>query len=173
MPQENTAIAAILARYQHWMQSIRERDLEAILDIYADNATYMPPGKPAFSGKQALREVWAGYLQREDFVASYVPTLHLCDAGDMAYDIGRYRIAMKKEGLPVSFEESTSWSGSASTGAGRRWSTWTTTTGRPCREPRLPSAASGGDPGVDQSPINACNSIRLAGAGSASAGTAR
>ena len=104
MPQENTAIAAILARYQHWMQSIRERDLEAILDIYADNATYMPPGKPAFSGKQALREVWAGYLQREDFVASYVPTLHLCDAGDMAYDIGRYRIAMKKEGLPVSFE---------------------------------------------------------------------
>ncbi|MGQ2993774.1 YybH family protein [Variovorax sp.] len=104
MPQENTAVAAILARYQHWMQSIRERDLEAILDIYADDATYMPPGKPAFSGKQALREVWAGYLQREDFVASYVPTLHLCDAGDMAYDIGRYRIAMKKEGLSVSFE---------------------------------------------------------------------
>ena len=85
------------------MRAIRVRDLEAILDIYADNATYMPPGKPAFSGKQALREIWASYLQREDFVATYLPTIHLSDAGDMAYDIGRYQVTLKKEGRPVAF----------------------------------------------------------------------
>lgn len=104
MQQGNSAIETIVGRYQVWMQAIRNRDLEAILDIYADDATYMPPGKPAYSGKQALRDIWASYLQREDFVANYYPTIHVSDAGDMAYDIGRYRITMKKEGSPVAFE---------------------------------------------------------------------
>ena len=104
MQPENAAVTAILERYQHWMRSIRARDLDAILDLYADDATYMPPGKPAFSGKQALREIWASYLQRDGFVANYFPTIHLSAAGDMAYDIGRYQISMKKEGRPVAFE---------------------------------------------------------------------
>ena len=104
MQPENAAVTAILERYQHWMRSIRARDLDAILDLYADDATYMPPGKPAFSGKQALREIWSSYLQRDGFVASYFPTIQLSAAGDMAYDIGRYQISMEKEGRPVAFE---------------------------------------------------------------------
>ncbi len=104
MPQNSLVVDAILSRYQTWMQSIRVRNLEGILDIYAEEATYMPPGKPQFSGKQALREIWDSYLQREEFVAEYFPTIRVSDAGDMAYDIGRYRISMKKEGQPVTFE---------------------------------------------------------------------
>lgn len=104
MQPENFSVSAILERYQQWMQAIRMHDIEAILDIYADDATYMPPGKPAFSGKQALREIWASYLQREEFVASYFPVIHLSDAGDMAYDIGRYLISMKKDGRQLTFE---------------------------------------------------------------------
>lgn len=51
------------------MRAIKERDLESILDIYADDATYMPPGRSPSAGKAALREVWASYLQREAFAA--------------------------------------------------------------------------------------------------------
>jgi uncharacterized protein (TIGR02246 family) len=105
MQQNRPAIDAIMERYQAWMQAIRDGDLEAILDIYAEDATYMPPGKPAFSGKQALREIWGSYLQREEFVAHYAPTIHISEAGDMAYDIGRYRITMKNDGRSVAFEE--------------------------------------------------------------------
>lgn len=104
MQERQSAIEAILARYRVWMQAIRARDLDAILDIYADDATYMPPGKLPFSGKEALREIWGSYLQREDFVATYTPDIHLSELGDMAYDIGHYRIRMKKEGQPVAFE---------------------------------------------------------------------
>ena len=104
MQHGSSAIDLIMERYQAWMQAIRNRDLEAILDIYADDATYMPPGKPAFVGKQSLREIWGSYLQREDFAANYFPTIHVSDAGDMAYDTGRYRITMKKEGRPTAFD---------------------------------------------------------------------
>jgi ketosteroid isomerase-like protein len=97
-------VAAIEQRYQAWMKAIRERDLDGILGIYADHATYMPPGSQKASGTDALRKIWGGYLQREDFVALYTPTIHVSDAGDMAYDIGHYKISMKKEGKPVSFE---------------------------------------------------------------------
>lgn len=103
MPETPAALAEIQERYQAWMRAIRERDLDTILDIYADHATYMPPGRPQASGREALRQVWGGYLQREDFAARYTPTLHLSAGGDMAYDIGAYEISMKKEGRPVSF----------------------------------------------------------------------
>lgn len=104
MQHGDSVIDTIVGRYQVWMRAIRDRDLEAVLDIYADDATYMPPGKPAHLGKQALRDIWTSYLEREDFVANYYPTIHVSDAGDMAYDTGRYRITMKKEGRPVAFE---------------------------------------------------------------------
>lgn len=103
MSKHPDAVAAITQRYQEWMKAIRERDLEGILSIYADDATYMPPGRPLASGSAKLREVWGGYLQRKDFIAEYTPTLHVSDAGDMAYDIGRYRISMTKDEGPVSF----------------------------------------------------------------------
>lgn len=104
MSKSQAAVAAIEQRYQEWMKAIRERDLDGILGIYADHATYMPPGSHKASGTDALRKIWGGYLQREDFVALYTPTIHVSDAGDMAYDIGHYKISMKKEGKPVSFE---------------------------------------------------------------------
>lgn len=100
----NAAVEAITARYGEWMTAIRNGDLEAILDIYADDATYMPPGRASCTGKQRLREVWSSYLQREAFSAEYFPSLHLSDAGDMAYDIGHYRISMKKNGVDTAFE---------------------------------------------------------------------
>ncbi|WP_288254507.1 nuclear transport factor 2 family protein [uncultured Hydrogenophaga sp.] len=103
MSKHPDAVAAITQRYQEWMKAIRERDLETILSVYADDATYMPPGRPLATGSAKLREVWGGYLQRKDFVAEYTPTLHVSDAGDMAYDIGHYRISMTKDEGPVSF----------------------------------------------------------------------
>jgi uncharacterized protein (TIGR02246 family) len=104
MSVKNSAADEIAQRYQTWMQAIRARDLETILDLYADDATYMPPGKPKFSGKAALREVWASYLQREDFIATYTPTIHVSESGDMAYDVGHYQLSMKKDGQQTSFE---------------------------------------------------------------------
>jgi ketosteroid isomerase-like protein len=83
------------------MEAIRMKDLDTIVDMYADDATYMPPGRPPLSGKAAVRENWAGYLQRDGFEAVYTPTIQVSEAGDMAYDIGHYEIRMKKEGQPV------------------------------------------------------------------------
>ncbi|MCW5669093.1 MAG: DUF4440 domain-containing protein [Hydrogenophaga sp.] len=103
MKTHQDAVAAITQRYQEWMKAIRDRDLETILSIYAEDATYMPPGRPLATGRENLRAVWGGYLQRKDFVAEYTPTLHVSDAGDMAYDIGHYRISMTKDEGPVSF----------------------------------------------------------------------
>ena len=96
--------ATIHKRYDDWMKAIRERDLETILSIYADTATYMPPGRNKATGKDALREIWGEYLQRKDFVALYTPAIHVSASGDMAYDIGHYRIGMTEDEGPVVFE---------------------------------------------------------------------
>lgn len=104
MTKTQDPVDAIRERYAQWMRAIKERDLETILDIYAEHATYMPPGRPKASGRAALREVWGGYLQRKDFTAVYTPTIHVSEGADMAYDIGHYRISMTRDEGPVSFE---------------------------------------------------------------------
>jgi ketosteroid isomerase-like protein len=96
-------IDLITERYQQWMAAIRQRDLETILSIYADHATYMPSGRPKASGREALRAIWGSYLQRQNFVAEYTPDIHVSSGGDMAYDIGCYKISMTKESVPVTF----------------------------------------------------------------------
>lgn len=101
--RQQQIIDHLRGRYADWMKAIRERDLEAILGIYADHATYMPPGRPKAQGKEALRAVWGGYLQRRDFVAEYAPTLTVAHGGDMAYDIGHYRITMVLDSGPVEY----------------------------------------------------------------------
>ena len=81
----------------------RDAEIVRSLSLRPDRQT-RPSRRPKASGTAALREVWGGYLQREAFTAVYTPTIHVSQQGDMAYDIGHYRISMKKEGVPVSFE---------------------------------------------------------------------
>ncbi|MNK53295.1 hypothetical protein D3C87_722480 [compost metagenome] len=97
------AVQQIQALYGDWMRAIRERNLDAIVANFSDHMTYMPPGRPKASGKAYVREVWAGYLQRKNFVAHYEPTIHVSEKGDMAYDIGAYRITMDNDQGPVEF----------------------------------------------------------------------
>jgi ketosteroid isomerase-like protein len=103
MSQQTSAVDAIKARYKAWMEAIRTKDLDTIVDMYADDATYMPPGRKPVAGKAAVRVNWAGYLQRDSFEAEYTPTIQVSHGGDMAFDIGHYVISMKKEGKPVTF----------------------------------------------------------------------
>jgi len=90
-------VTAITERYHQWMKAIRDRDLGTIISIYADHATYMPSGKMKARGQEALRNIWNAYLQRKDFVAEYTPDIHVSQSGDMAYDIGHYKISMTKD----------------------------------------------------------------------------
>ena len=100
---QQTAVEAIRERYKVWMEAIRVKDLNRIADIYADDATYMPPGRKPLIGKAAIRENWAGYLLRDGFTAKYTPTIQVSKAGDMAFDIGHYEISMKKDGQSLTF----------------------------------------------------------------------
>ncbi|MCJ0766191.1 YybH family protein [Variovorax terrae] len=102
MTQQNAA-DVIKARYKAWMEAIRNKDLDTVMDMYADDATYMPPGRKPIVGKAAVRQNWAAYLQRDSFVANYTPTIQVSQSGDMAFDIGHYEISMKKDGQPVTF----------------------------------------------------------------------
>jgi ketosteroid isomerase-like protein len=97
------AVKQIHALYGNWMKAIRERNLEAIVSNFANHMTYMPPGRPKASGKSAVRDVWAGYLERKNFIAYYEPTIHVSEKGDMAYDIGSYRITMENDQGPATF----------------------------------------------------------------------
>ncbi|TDG05412.1 nuclear transport factor 2 family protein [Paraburkholderia guartelaensis] len=91
----------LLTRYDGWMNAIAEKDINAIASIYANDAVYMPPGKPRLVGKEAILATWRTYFTRPNFKALYTPTLTISSSLDIAYDVGSYVISLTRDDVPV------------------------------------------------------------------------
>lgn len=64
MPQEEK-IAFYQDRARHYIASVNGKDLEAILELFADDAVVEDPVfERQFSGKDALRQFYAGVITR-------------------------------------------------------------------------------------------------------------
>lgn len=85
-------------RYAEWMDAIQRRDLEAVVSMYAADGVYMAPGRPRYSGKEAIREAWRTHLARPGFKALYEPDLDVSASLDLAYDKGTYVITLDRDG---------------------------------------------------------------------------
>jgi uncharacterized protein (TIGR02246 family) len=73
-----------------WSETVASGDAEATLAFWADDATVMAPGMPAFHGKEAIREFLDGMSKIPGFQISWEPiSVHIADSGEMAYMIER------------------------------------------------------------------------------------
>jgi len=81
-----------------WSAMIGAGDLEASIDLWADDAIVLPPDLPALTGKSEIREYVLGAASIPGFKISWEPEIaHVSKSGDMAYLIERNVIEVDGE----------------------------------------------------------------------------
>lgn len=81
-----------------------EKDVEAWLSVYAEDASMYPPGAPAARGKEAMRQVLAPMFADEGFSLKIMPGgVEVAQSGDLGYRTGAYELTLNDaEGKPRS-----------------------------------------------------------------------
>lgn len=78
-----------------WSDMADSGQLQASIDLWADDAVILPPGLPVISGKEAIREYVNDAAAIPGFSISWEPeSAHVSDSGDMAYLLERNVIGM-------------------------------------------------------------------------------
>ena len=81
-----------------WSAMVGAGDLEASIDLWADDAFMLPPDLPVLTGKSEIREYVMGAASIPGFKISWEPeSAHVSESGDMAYLIERNVIEVDGE----------------------------------------------------------------------------
>jgi uncharacterized protein (TIGR02246 family) len=83
----------VLAIAQAWEKCANDRDARGIAGLYAENATLLPPGQPAISGRQNIQEFWQGFLDAGASDAR-LKSVQIVGSGDLAYEVGEFSAMM-------------------------------------------------------------------------------
>lgn len=92
---------ALEEAYASFTRAYRDADPDAVAALYTEDAFYLQPGSPIRKGRETIRQGFARYLGR--FAeAERGPSIEfeIVDRdvrGDLAYDIGYYRIRAREE----------------------------------------------------------------------------
>lgn len=87
--------AAIREADAAWSKAAEARDLDGVMSYYTDDAQLLPPNEPIATGKTAMRKSWAALMAPEMAVSWKVSKVEVARAGDLAYVVGTYTLAMK------------------------------------------------------------------------------
>jgi uncharacterized protein (TIGR02246 family) len=85
------------------LKAVAAKDIEKCIGVYADNATVFEPGKPAYSGKAAIRATFREGFATPGFALSWQLTkVEVARSGDLAYSMYTYTMAANDaSGKPV------------------------------------------------------------------------
>jgi len=61
--QTEADVAAIQAAAKEWMPAVKAGDVARVVAMYTDDAVRMPPGAPAYAGKEAIEEAFRGFFE--------------------------------------------------------------------------------------------------------------
>jgi uncharacterized protein (TIGR02246 family) len=82
--------AAIIALDAAWGAAVGRRDLEAVLDLYADDGTLAWPGEPAIHGMADIRPAWVAMLQTPGLSLNFTSErIDVAGSGEIAADFGK------------------------------------------------------------------------------------
>src|SRR5690606_4335393 len=66
------------------------KQMDAILDLYADNSVFMPPNAPVLRGREPLREFYEDLIGRATNL--HLETEDVAGHGPLAYESGTYSL---------------------------------------------------------------------------------
>jgi uncharacterized protein (TIGR02246 family) len=83
----------VLAIAQAWERCVSAKDARGIAALYTENATLLPPGQPAISGRQNIQQFWQGFFDAGASDAR-LKSIQISGSGDLAYEVGEYSAMM-------------------------------------------------------------------------------
>jgi uncharacterized protein (TIGR02246 family) len=87
--------AAIRTTDANWLAAATAHDLERVLPFWADDATILPPDKPAIVGKEAIRQYVSGAFATPGFSITWrTEKVEVSLSGDLAYSTGTDRVSV-------------------------------------------------------------------------------
>jgi uncharacterized protein (TIGR02246 family) len=90
---------AIRAQGRRYLQGAADKDPAAIASVFAKDGAFLFPGMPLVQGQSALRETFGSLMQTPGFSLTFEPTrIEVAQAGDLAYEVGTYRLQMEPPG---------------------------------------------------------------------------
>jgi ketosteroid isomerase-like protein len=81
---------AVRQRSQQLATAFNGNDMDAILDLYADNSVFMPPNAPSLRGREPLREFYEDLIARATNLR--LETEDVAGYGPLAYETGTYSL---------------------------------------------------------------------------------
>ena len=81
---------AIRQRSQQLATAFNGKQLEPILELYADNSVFMPPNAPVLRGREPLREFYQELIGRATNLR--IETEDVAGHGPLAYETGTYSL---------------------------------------------------------------------------------
>lgn len=105
---ENGAPAGVEAVYERMSLAYELRDADAVADLYAEDAHYILPDEErrVVTGRDAIRDIFADFFQAVALQQSELTIdfrfVRRSQEGDVAYDVGYYRVRVLREGEEMS-----------------------------------------------------------------------
>src|SRR5205085_1019071 len=89
-PQNDEVKAAMAAVNKLFNEEVvGKRNLAALDNVYTVDARILPPGAPLVSGREAIKQFWAGMIQSVNAQSAELVSLDVMPAGDGVVEIGR------------------------------------------------------------------------------------
>ena len=85
--------ASIRSKNDALVQAITSKDVRKIVDLYAENTTFMPPNRPIIRGKDSLKGFYQDLVN--DTKAMHLTVDEVSGAGPLAYQTGTYEMDIK------------------------------------------------------------------------------
>jgi ketosteroid isomerase-like protein len=78
-----------------WSKAALSGDVAKTVSYYADNAIVLPPNEAAVTGKDAIRNLWKGFLDSLQSISWNTTRVEVSKSGDLAATTGTYELTMK------------------------------------------------------------------------------
>jgi uncharacterized protein (TIGR02246 family) len=94
--------AAIRARSRQLVQAVASKNADAAAALYATDATFMAPNRPAVTGRAAIRGFWAETVAMPNVALTITPTdIDIASSGDLATEVGTYTFTATSDQGPI------------------------------------------------------------------------
>jgi ketosteroid isomerase-like protein len=95
LDQVKAAMAEVNRRFNE--EVVGKRNLAALDDVYTADARILPPGGPMVTGREAIRQFWAGMIQAVNAKSAELFSVDVMPEGDGLVEIGKAVLTVETE----------------------------------------------------------------------------
>lgn len=93
--------ASIRQEMQQYVEAFNEKQLDRLMDLYAESSVFMPPNAPIIRGKASVKSFYDELVNEEGATALEMNLDEVAGHGPIAYQTGRYEMRFDAgEGTP-------------------------------------------------------------------------